>query len=498
MDIAPGKPVPLHDEYRRGALARDFWRRSDRCRSDYAAGNDANARPILPRHPRETDTRHLDRIGAAIGRPFVRAIISRYNDFTCREPATRPDAVGAYGEVYTDATGTGVDLPTLMRRTLRQAQVAGVAYLLCDATDAGGYLSAAEEQAAGRRGVLQPIDPDQVLNWTDWRGELVEALIALRDPAGAPYLWHVTPTTVQRIEVDDQGTPDPGRWKVTGQASEPMPHTAGGCPLVRLRPLGDDPHAGSQAEPIAESQKRICYLDSLLLEELAGITFTATVLLGVDAATIPANAFTAPGGLVCLPPNNGTVPSVAKISADTAQAESLRKSLDRELSELYRVAGLAAGNPTQVGQPESGVARAFAFNEVEALLSGLADAAERCENIAVRRLSGMHGWPYPGDANWPDSFTVADFATDLEQVIRLETGGAPDVLVDQSWRDFAGAHYSLTPEQTAELDEELTEDADNSREGPAAQLDRMTSPAARKGGTSPADAGKDDDDAEAS
>jgi hypothetical protein len=163
---------------------------------------------------------------------------------------------------------------------------------------------------------------------------------------------------------------------------------------------------------------------------------------------------------LCLPGNGSVAPGVAKISADTAQAESIRKSLAYEFGELYRAAGLAPGNPTEAGQPESGVARAFAFNEVEAALAGLAEAAERAENLAVRRLSADAGFPYPGDADWPDDFAPADLAADLEYTIRVITSPLPVVLKDEQVRRFAGNAYALKPEQLAALSAELEQAAE--------------------------------------
>lgn len=451
-----GKPLPRHELYDEQARARAFWRWSDRARHNYAAGVDASGRQILQQHERETENRHLRRRNQAIVRPSTRSIINRYNDHVCRIEATRPEAVGAYGIVFTDATGSGTPLPTLMRRALRRAQVQGCAYLLADSSASGVFPTAAAAEAAGKRPILRLVEPDQVLWWSDWQGEVVEALVIFVDQNGAPFGWHVTNKVVQRIDlrVENNGQP------VVLSIGPELPHKYGGCPLVRLAPDlsgEDEPDCigeSSQAAPIAESQKRICNLDSLLLEEIQGITFTTTVLLGVAAEQVK-EVEVGPGKALCLPGGTGSPPGVSKISADTAQAESIRKSLAYEFGELYRAAGLAPGNPTEAGQPESGVARAFAFNEVEAALAGLADAAERAENLAVKRLAADAGFAYPGDAEWPDDFAPADVAADLEFTIRVLTSPLPEVLKDEQVRRFAGAAYALKPEQIAELDAQL-------------------------------------------
>lgn len=214
MDLIPGKPVPLHPKYRDQVRERAFWRHSRDARHDYARGIDSGGNPIIPQHERELDSRYRRRLAQAIVRPFTRAILTRYNDFACREAPSRPDAAGEYGRLTEDATGTGVPLAKLMRQALATAQVDGVAYLLADSSDDASYVSAAAESIAGRRGIIQPIDADQVLNWTDWRGQMVAAIVAMNDRSGARYLWHVTEAHCQRIEVAADESDDPARWKV--------------------------------------------------------------------------------------------------------------------------------------------------------------------------------------------------------------------------------------------------------------------------------------------
>lgn len=458
-DLFVGKPLPCHSAYSAQAQARGFWRHSDRARWNYATGIDASGAPILSPHEREpqgTKSRFERRQRQAIVRPYTRSIIDRFTDHVCRHEATRPEPSGTYGKLVEDATGNGTTLPKLMRRALRRAQVEGVSYLLADSSSEGLFTTAAEAAAAGKRPVLRLVPADQVLWWREWQGELVEALILFRDRDGKPFGWLVSDREQTRITLGQDKT----GATVVVEIQPPTPHKYGGCPLVRLMPdlggEGDEDCAGesSQAAPIAESQKRICLLDSLLLEEIQSITFTTTVLLGVSADQVK-DVAVGPGMALCLPGGTGSQPGVDKISADTAQAESIRKSLGYELGELYRAAGLAPGNPIEVGQPESGVSKAFAFNEVEARLAALADAAEHAENLAIRRLSADGAFPYPGDSDWPDDFAPADLAADLEYTIRVLTSPLPQVIKDEQVRRYAGEAFDLQPEQQQELNAEL-------------------------------------------
>ncbi len=456
--IEIGKPLPRSEAFSQQATQRAFWRRSDVVRFDYATGTDAAGFPILPKHEREKDDRYARRQAQSIGRKYAGPIIDRFNDHACRVPAKRPEAEqgSPYALILADADGAGTPLPTLMRQRLRAAQVEGCSYLLADSNVAGAFLTAAAEQAAGKRGILRAVKADQVTWWRDWQGQVVEALILFEDADGNPFAWYVTTSHIQRIALRMDH-----RTLLVSGLDDPQPHPYQGCPLVRLAPvfcedsqdqaIGDD----SQLSPLAESQKRICNLESWLYEEHQYGTFTTPVFLGASKDDV--NEVTVgPGMGLAIPSMSGSgTPSIATLGSDVNQAESLRKTMTREVGEIYRVAGLSPGNPTEVGQPESGVAKAFAFNEVEAKLAALGDAAELAENAVVKRLAAGFAWQYPGDAKWPDTFALPNIASELELTIRTTTSNLPGVLKRVQIEHYAQTAFHLSIEQKAELQTQL-------------------------------------------
>lgn len=501
--FTPGQPLQLHESYKARKQARNFWRRAYWSGPNFAAGKDAIGSQLLPKHERETEDRYTRRLTQAIVRRYPRYIIDRYNDHANRVPAERPESTGPYGQLLADATGSGLSLPRLMRKAMRMAQIQAEAYLLADFNMAGVFLTAADEAAAGKRGIIQLVKPDQVVWWSDWHGQVDSAVITFCDREGKDFAWYVTATTQQRVQLERKEN----ELKVVG-ADDEQKHNFKGCPLVRLVPEWDDEVDGgddsldsfdSQVAPLAESQKRILNIDSWLLEELQGSTFTTPVFLGVDPDQM-ANAVVGVGKGLAIPGGAGGTPSLDKLGADPAQAESLRVSLDREVKELYRAAGLSSGNPTETAQPESGVAKAFAFNEVEARLSALADAAEDAENLVVKRLSSGSGWSYPGDANWPDSFATPDLVEDLEFTIRTITAPLPQVIKDQQVKTYAAEAYKFTPDQNAALEtqmaaqqQQVQDDAENPFVNPPKQTD--TAPVPATTGQPASDAGKVQDTA---
>ena len=473
IEFIPGKAIQLSDVFLAQCRARDFWRRSDRGRWDYADGFDARANPVLPRHPREPGDRHTIRKSMSTPRRYPRQIIDRYNDHVFRQPIKRQQADDAtpYGQFLTDADGCGTPLPTMMRRATRLAQVEGQAYLLADTNVSGIFQSLAQDQSATKRGIMRIVTPDQVVAWDDWEGQVYRAAIMFRDEDQRDFLWVVDQTTAQRIEIEltlaVESTAGSSGQRATMirvmSVGQTMPHQYGGCPLVRMCPnweadgtMGDD----SQCAPLAESQRRLLNLESMLWEELAGSTFTMPIFIGVSPedlkASIGSDLAVGPGMALCLPNDKA---QFVKFGGDPAQAQSLRESIQNEIGELYRVAGLSPGNPLAAGAPESGVAKAFAFNEIEARLSALADAAEHAENLVVKRLSAGFSWAdAPDPAEYPRSFDVPDLAGELDYTIRLVTAaGVPDVLRKKAWGNFASVSMTLSPDDQAELQAELDE-----------------------------------------
>ena len=433
-------------EYSQQLQRRKFWRLSDRAKEDYASSLDALGNVILPAHDRETEPRYKRRINQAIVRRYVRPIVNRYNDFVTRVEPVRQQGNAQYEQLLEDVDGSGTDIDTFIKRALRQAQIDGAHYILCDSNDSQIYLTAAEEQKAGKRGVLRSIGADAVLYKKARNGVICEAVVLMEDDAGQ-FLWHVTERTTQRAEVDEDF--------VVSSIGPEMEHGYKGCPLVALTPdvdgtCGED----SQAAPLSEGQKRICNIDSWLHEELQGATFTTPVFLGVDASQVK-DVSVGPGKALCMPGTGDKTPSIGRLGADPAQAQSLRDSLAYEIREVYRTAGLSSGNPTEVAQPESGVAKAFAFNEIEARCAALADACEYAENRSVLLLSNAFWFPYPGDADYPDSFTVVDLSAELDLLLKMDMASLPPLLRNKQVGKIATSAFEMSGEDKAQMQAEI-------------------------------------------
>lgn len=483
-----GKAFKPRKEYNAQALARAFWRLSDAASHQYPDGMDALGQAVVPKLPAEDPEDYAWRRTMAVSPRHVRSIINLFNSIVCRTPATRetPKEGTPAAQLYTDADGSGCPLPELMRKTLRTAQVEGLCYLMADTNNTeGSQVTVAEKMAEKARPYVVRILPDQVLWWQDWQGKVIRAVILCQDKDGEEFLWHVSETHVQRVEVKRSGGPMGRQLKVTKVGPE-LPHTYGGCPLVRLLPnLGDDgdndgtePGSDSQAAPIAEEQRCIVGLRSLELMEVHRSTYTMHALIGVDPASlmpvknangqqVSARQQAGPGRVLCLPQNA----AVAKMGSDATQAESIRQSIRDRVQSMLIVAGLSPGNPLQAGQPESGAAKAYKHNETEARLSALADASQDAENLVVSRaLEGVGAEPMESPASWPDTFMSPDVDAMVERTIRIVTATIPESIKRAQLKELATDGYGITGEAAKTLDTEIDQSLADAKEKAAASF----------------------------
>lgn len=451
-DLSPGDRIPTSREWERLSQPRRYWVASyQSSRLDYFQAGGVLGGDLLPRHENESETRHRRRRESAIVRPLVRHLVDRYVDHVCRH-GKHVVAEGKAAEFVGDATGLGKSLHTVTREALTCALVQGVAYGLVDNEAGGAYRSVAHAESAGARPIVRHVNPAQVLWERVWDGKVVAAIVSLEDRSGRPFLWAVDETESFRVELS--GDPEAqSSWRVES-VGERSAHGYGGCPLVRIEHGGaTSPEAG----PWCDAQQRFAVFESLLQEELYGVTFTTHVFSNVSPETL-AGVTIGSGKGICLPPHEtGASPSVQKLSADVSQAGSLRDQLIYEVAELYRSAGLLAGVATQVGQPESGVARAFAFNEIEARLASLAELAEGFELRLCALAASAFGFAPPEKIAWPREFAPLDLQAAVAAAGQLKINGAPQVLIAAAWEKIARQTLAIAPgsDDDAVLQEQL-------------------------------------------
>lgn len=457
LDVQLNKPLPKHHSYDSDAKARAFWRLSFRCGRDYARGRDARGDEILVHHEREGQDAYQRRLRVTKPRNHVGPIIRKYNDFVFRKDAMRakPGSNETLDLLLEDADNKGTPLIAFMRSITQMAQIEREAYILPDTNKPadGSIATQAQADEAKIRPFLRAIPPDAVVNWRDYEGVMVEAIISFEDADGNPFaLWlDAKKRRIITLKVDETTA----KTLVVLGIGPATPHGCDRCPLVRVRPMfdGDGRESGeSQASPLAELQQAVFNSVSLLKEELFNVTFSQIVALGVTADQVKETPLGS-NRVICIPNPGG---SWDTIGADPAQAASIREDIRDESRELYRIAGVSSGDPLEgPTQAESGVARAFKFNDLAANLSALADAAENGENAAIRNLCLMNGKDDPEPAHYPEAFESPVFGDELKEASLSISSGLPKVMIKKIVQRFAERNLQLSDAEKKEADAEI-------------------------------------------
>lgn len=106
------------------------------------------------------------------------------------------------------------------------------------------------------------------------------------------------------------------------------------------------------------------------------------------------------------------------ISPEAANAEVMFKHIDRQISTMFRLAKLEGGSAKpqdQSAQTQSGVSKAWDFNETNQALSDLADNMQDGESKLWRTFAQWEGKEFDGHVIYPKEFSVQSLNEDLDE-----------------------------------------------------------------------------------
>lgn len=389
MPDAPVNNTPVPGSTGVAVLAPDF---QDRCRLfdflclsyeggvKYKAGYDSTGKRILIEHEQEmvdvaggtvaevalpnmarpTDAvlrnRYFRRQRIAAYENHVKPIIDKFAAYLLRNPAKRSDAVAA------DAPRMRLDefVSAMVDEGLKMTETwVGVDAALPVAADGETptqlQVEAADPVNKGKP-YLVSADPRRVVDYDeDEKGNCLRAVILEVEVAKASFIAKPS-ITVRFKEWTSSGwktyrtVGDDGNWKdyeklpmlgdelkVREEASGE--HTFGVCPWRRVKfPF--------PTEDVAELNRAIFNLGSLLDEELYQGTFTQKVIMGMNVEDVRAAA-AGPGNFLVL--NNPSV-RVETISAEPTQAQNIQARITEVRSSLYRIVSMESSSDKNVAE----------------------------------------------------------------------------------------------------------------------------------------------------
>jgi hypothetical protein len=431
-----------HPEYEEN---KDHW---DFLEETYEGGREWFKDNIF-RYIKEGDTEYADRLSRAYRFNHSREVVDLLNKYLFKQNITRneADAPESVKRFWAKATRNGLAIKELARQISKKTSIYGRVAVVIDNTNGVNgkpVLSKADEKNAGVRTYAYIVGPEQLLDYAfDDDGVLEWALIeeCVRDAADPMNssgdeeeryrLWTKTEWRLYK-EVKE------GRRKVVKEIGRGV-HDLGLVPIV----LADN--IISDEEYCAQSLiDEIAYLDRAVANYLSNLdaiiqdqTFSQlampaqNVLPGEDNYTKLTEMGTK--RIFLYDGESNTQPFY--LSPDPKQAQMILAVINKIIGEIYHTVGLAGERTKQdnaVGiDNSSGVAKAYDFERVNALLAAKADSLEVIENkiaYIVAKWSGEEASLDKDLVSYPDDFDTRGLYDEFDIAARLMLIGAPDAV----------------------------------------------------------------------
>lgn len=404
------------------------------------------------KYVKEGDKEYADRLERCYRFNHSREVVDLINKYLFKQNITRSeDAPDCVQRFWASATKSGLGITDFMKQGSKRTSMQGRIGIVVDTTaPAGVVLSKADEKIAGVKTYVYAVGPEQLLDYSfDDQGKLNWVLIreCYRDDAD--------PYTSSGAEIDRYRLWTKTDWKLFEERTEGKrkvvvlvnegTHDLGEVPVI----LGD--HIISDEEYDAPAMiDDIAYLDRAVANYLSNLdaiiqdqTFSQlampaqNVLPGEDTYTKLLEMGTK--RVFLFDGEGGAQPFY--LSPDVKQAELIVTVINKIIGEIYHTVGLAGERTKQdnaVGiDNSSGVAKAYDFERVNALLAAKADSLEAIENKIARLVALWNGETVADDVkfvSYPDNFDTRGLYDEFDIAARLMLIDAPDSIRQQQMR----------------------------------------------------------------
>lgn len=419
----------------------------------------------LVRYPRESDTKFARRNEVAWYASVLADACHQFVSYFGTRAPVRDFPHPIYKAMAADVDGRGNAVDVFWQQFMVDAKARGSMCLLVDmppAVDVGSMASQLQQRVAP---FVTAIKPEQI---TDYEigddGKFVFAKFggSYTMPGGemVACVWHFDRVGWQALSANGGDILDAGE------------HGLGECPLLIFTESGAFPYFGSFAQ-LADISKRLFNLESELDEILRSQTFSLMTMQVPENSTTQQKIEASNAVAQTIGTNNLMVHTGAQPGFIAPPDGPARVYLDRisKLEARAREIGLdVSGSQAQ----ETGVALQMRFQRLNGALSTF---SSRMQDFELRMWDLVARWLRMATApivTWPRDFNLADVATELEVLERMQATAMPvPVLVQQEKRivgmQFAGLGQEELDVIHAAIDERVMEplaaalptDADN-------------------------------------
>ncbi len=372
---------------------------------------------FLHEYSLELDLEYQNRINYTPIDNHCRNIISIYSSFLFRVPPTRD-----YGTLnndpslesfLSDADLDGQNFNAFMKNAQTYAGVYGNVWLFVDKPESNAQ-TRAEELNQDIRPYLTMVTPDNVMDWHYVRaasGRYVLDYLKVREEVtsdGAYFrIW--TPNDISYVFV-----PERGKIKVI----EVKPNQLGTIPAICLYNKRS-PRQGvgiSDLTDVALLQQSI-YNELSEMEQLIRLSNHPSLVKtqGVEASA-------GAGAIVNMPDDleSGLKPYLLQPSG--SNLSEIRSSIEQKIEMIDRATHMSGVRQTK-SQIQSGIALQTEFENLNSTLSEKADLLENAEEHIWSLFAKWQGKVFDGEVDYPDSFNLRDYASDLQYLQQAKASG---------------------------------------------------------------------------
>ena len=402
MSYTRDKAIAVHKDYQETVNNWEYYIRSYNGGYDYMVGQ------YLNRYNLELDNEFNQRLANTPCDNHCKNVIQIYSSFLFRVKPSRN--FGSLADEQSlefflkDADLEGNSLSNVVKSAQNYASIYGHCFMVLDKHNIQTN-TRAEELQQDIRPYVSIVTPENVLDWNFERqpnGKYELNYLKIReevDRENGTYMRIWYPDRIDTLYMPEREEP---------RIIDTVDNQIGKIPAVILYNSKSHKRGIGQSDltDIADLQKSI-YNEYSEMEQLIRLTNHPSLV-----KTPSVNASAGAGAVIEMPDELEPNLKPYLLQPSGSSLTSIMDSIESKVNSINRIAHIGAVRTTKSGI-SSGVALQTEFELLNARLSEKADNLEIAEEQIFRLYAMFQDTPFDGEINYPDSFNIRDYATDL-------------------------------------------------------------------------------------
>ena len=402
MAYTRDQAIETHKDYSETINNWEYYIRSYNGGYDYMVGQ------YLSRYNLELDNEFNQRLANTPCDNHCRNIIQIYSSFLFRVRPSRDfgsmEDETSLESFLKDADLDGNNLNSVIKHAQNYASIYGHCFMILDKPNIQTETKA-EELEQDIRPYVSIITPENVLDWNFERqpnGKYELNYLKIReevDRGNGQYLRMWYPDRIDTVYMPDREEP---------RLIDTVPNMIGKIPAVILYNSKSHKRGIGQSDltDIADLQKAI-YNEYSEIEQLIRLSNHPSLV-----KTNSVNASAGAGAIIEMPEEMEPNLKPYLLQPNGSNLNSIMESIENKVNSINRIAHIGSVRTTKT-QVSSGIALQTEFELLNARLSEKADHLELAEEQLFKMFAEFQGKEFDGEINYPDSFNIRDYASDL-------------------------------------------------------------------------------------